>query len=396
MSVSSSETDIDTYLHPLDQAEEEAFLNARRPALADPLEKGVVLSWSGPIHHPDTLPPPDYPHNEPPESTPNPPRPFLPSLLSPISSSQNGEGWSLCLRNPLQSGVENWSQIWRCEVVPPQKEGGGVKTVVLKLRQETLFPPPEGWTSAKKKRYWEWWPSSELLRAEAMAYSCVSSFSSFFSPQPLSTPPADRFPPQPVVSEPTKAAISPSATGSTPSCSLAVRMSSVSFLRTSQKEPLGWGTTSTERSTETDSPRPKQSLWRVSPFPFPVSLFSRPFFFLSQASLAFQHQRRLHNNRVLNTWPDIYDVLIPRSSRNTSKPLYIALGFGNAMPLEKMLRSHERHLAELEATGEEDPDPTWTWQRGEQMSIESDFKEMLLSMGGFHRSRCDLPFIVAD
>jgi hypothetical protein len=163
--------------HHLTDEEREFYLARRLPALADPLEKDTILDWSGPNLRPSTLPPTNYPHNTPPDATPNPPRPLLASLLSASSPSKGGVGWSLRLVEPLQHGVDKWSQVWRCEVVPPRYSQGPPGTVVLKLRQQSLFPVPEGWTSATTRvKYYEWTSARQLLKNEARAYRCAFFF----------------------------------------------------------------------------------------------------------------------------------------------------------------------------------------------------------------------------
>jgi hypothetical protein len=149
--------------HHLTGEERESYLARRLPALADPLEKDTILDWSGPNLRPSTLPPTNYPHNSPPDATPNPPRPLLSSLLSASSPSQGGVGWALRLVEPLEDGVDKWSQVWRCEVVPPQLSEGPPETVVLKLRQQ----------------YYEWTSARQLIRNEARAYRCVFFFPFF-------------------------------------------------------------------------------------------------------------------------------------------------------------------------------------------------------------------------
>lgn len=53
-------------------------------------------------------------------------------------------------------------------------------------------------------------------------------------------------------------------------------------------------------------------------------------------------------------------------------------------------------MKRLEATGEEDHDPTWTWQRAEQLGLELEFDRLLEAIGGFQRDQCGkLPFFVA-
>ncbi|GAA6032587.1 hypothetical protein JCM8097_004829 [Rhodosporidiobolus ruineniae] len=164
------------YLQWPSQGELSAYRRARLPAFADPLEKGVLLDWTGPGLHPDTLPPADYPLNDTPEATPNPPRPVSHPLLAPGSPSQGGTGWSLRLVEPLQEGVDTWSQVWVCEAVRPDGgDGGEAPTVVLKLRQQTLFPAPREINSDPENDFFNWYPASHLIKREALAYSRLRS-----------------------------------------------------------------------------------------------------------------------------------------------------------------------------------------------------------------------------
>ncbi|GAA5891771.1 hypothetical protein JCM6882_006201 [Rhodosporidiobolus microsporus] len=151
-------------------AQDKAYRAARRPALADPLEKGVTLTWSGPNLYPETTPPSDYPYNATPEPTPNPPRPLLPALLAVDSPSQGGSGWSLKLVEPLMVGEDRYSQVWRCEVVPPPRVPGPVGTVILKLRHQALFPLPEDFDSCPEVDSWNWLPAKHLARRERLAF----------------------------------------------------------------------------------------------------------------------------------------------------------------------------------------------------------------------------------
>ncbi|GAA5901260.1 hypothetical protein JCM6882_007729 [Rhodosporidiobolus microsporus] len=98
--------------------ERRAYHAARRPALADPLERGVVVDWNGPNLRPETLPSDSYPHNHTPEPSPNSPRPLLHSLLDPGSPSQGGAGWSLKLVEPVQVGEDEQAQIWSAKQPP--------------------------------------------------------------------------------------------------------------------------------------------------------------------------------------------------------------------------------------------------------------------------------------
>ncbi|GAA6032552.1 hypothetical protein JCM8097_004812 [Rhodosporidiobolus ruineniae] len=155
----------------------DALRAARLPALADPLEKGVVLDWAGPNLYPDTLPPREYPLNDYPEPTPNPPRPLLHPLLALNSPSHGAPGWSLRLLEALREGSDRWSQVWRCEASYNRgDQGEPVGTVVLKLRQQSLFPEPADRPSVPATDSWNWYPAAHLAKREAHAYSVLRPY----------------------------------------------------------------------------------------------------------------------------------------------------------------------------------------------------------------------------
>lgn len=158
------------YLKAPTSAQHKAYKAARVAALADPLERGVLLPWNGPCLHPDALPPSDYPRNATPGRSPHPPRPKLRFLLDSTSPSQGGSGWSLKLLEGIKSGKDKWSQVWRCEVVAPSSSPPVSATVVLKLRHQALFPPPDDHASRPELDSWNWYPAQHLVRREAAAY----------------------------------------------------------------------------------------------------------------------------------------------------------------------------------------------------------------------------------
>ncbi|BGP40736.1 hypothetical protein JCM10449v2_004699 [Rhodotorula kratochvilovae] len=142
---------------------------------ADPLERGVVLAWDSPNLHSDALPPADYPR-DPPEQSPHDPRPLFTSLLASNSPARGGTGWKLRLVEGIQTGEDQWSQVWRCKVV--DKRGQDlVESVVLKLYQQSLFPfPPEHQDPNPATDVWTWFPARHLAEREAQAYRVLRGY----------------------------------------------------------------------------------------------------------------------------------------------------------------------------------------------------------------------------
>ncbi|BGP40752.1 hypothetical protein JCM10449v2_004717 [Rhodotorula kratochvilovae] len=146
----------------------------RIPARIDPLEKGVELEWNGPNLHSDALPPTDYPC-DPPEPSPHDPRPLCTSLLAANSPARGSAGWKLRLVEGVQTGADQWSQVWRCKIVDEcgQDLAG---TVILKLYQQSLFPLPDEWSSSPLLEDWNWFPARHLVEREAQAYSLLKPY----------------------------------------------------------------------------------------------------------------------------------------------------------------------------------------------------------------------------
>ncbi|GAA6002928.1 hypothetical protein JCM10207_001901 [Rhodosporidiobolus poonsookiae] len=164
------------YIEGYPTADQKKALRARRRrALDEPLEEDLELAWDGPNLFPDALPPPRYPHNSTPHPSPNPPRPLCSTLLDPRSPSQGGQGWNLRLIESLQEGEDEWSQVWRCAVLSPAAGELPAITVVLKLRQESLFPPPSHQPSNPDVDSWNWTPAKHLVERESEVYSRARS-----------------------------------------------------------------------------------------------------------------------------------------------------------------------------------------------------------------------------
>ncbi|BGP48875.1 hypothetical protein JCM10450v2_004754 [Rhodotorula kratochvilovae] len=119
---------------------------------------------------PESLPPAHYPR-DPPEPGPSlhPPRPLFTSVLASNSPAHGGAGWRLRLVEGIQTGEDEWSQVWRCEVI--NEHGRDLAgSVVLKLYQQSLFPLPEVFTSVPPYDDWNWYPARHLEEREAQAY----------------------------------------------------------------------------------------------------------------------------------------------------------------------------------------------------------------------------------
>ncbi|GAA5854125.1 hypothetical protein JCM8547_008238 [Rhodosporidiobolus lusitaniae] len=165
------------YIRRPTQADYEAYRQRRVPALARPLKVGDLVAWTGANLNPEALPPLNYPGHDLAERSPHPPRPLLASLVDSSSSSQGGLGRSLRLLEPLQEGVNEWAQVWKCAVVPDrQAPDEKEESVVLKLRQQSLFPLPEPIASNPDCHSWNWYPASHLIRNEAFAYSQMQAY----------------------------------------------------------------------------------------------------------------------------------------------------------------------------------------------------------------------------
>ncbi|GAA5977905.1 hypothetical protein JCM11641_004324 [Rhodosporidiobolus odoratus] len=156
------------FLRRVGHAELDAMDDARRVALADPLEVRTRLAWNGPNLHPDSLPPNQSPSRIPRHDLSNPPRPLLPFLLDSDSPIKGGAGWSLRLVEPLQNENEQWSQVWRCEV-SKYSQAPSLGTIVLKIRQQSLFPEPEPRQSRPEYDSYNWYPARHLELREALA-----------------------------------------------------------------------------------------------------------------------------------------------------------------------------------------------------------------------------------
>ncbi|BGP48855.1 hypothetical protein JCM10450v2_004732 [Rhodotorula kratochvilovae] len=142
---------------------------------ADPLERGVVLAWDSPNLHSDALPPADYPR-DPPEQSPHDPRPLFTSLLASNSPARGGAGWKIRLVEGIQTGEDQWSQVWRCKVVDERGQDL-VESVVLKLYQQSLFPfPPEHDDPSPSTESWTWFPAHHLEDREAQAYHVLRGY----------------------------------------------------------------------------------------------------------------------------------------------------------------------------------------------------------------------------
>ncbi|KAM0749542.1 hypothetical protein T439DRAFT_364183 [Meredithblackwellia eburnea MCA 4105] len=164
------------YLEAPDNAQLKEYRKALKRAWEQRLRTGALLSWTGPNLHPSTLPPSTYPAIEPSDLYPHQPRPALQPLLSPSSPAFGGVGWSLRLVEPLQEEKTSTAQIWKCEVVPPAKLSFSCEmTVILKLRQESLFPEPQQHDSVPEVDDWNWVPAEYYEAQESFVYSSLRS-----------------------------------------------------------------------------------------------------------------------------------------------------------------------------------------------------------------------------
>ncbi|KAM0749308.1 hypothetical protein T439DRAFT_335245 [Meredithblackwellia eburnea MCA 4105] len=146
-----------------------AYRKQQKKAAKQPLYPGIELKWEGPNLHPECLPPQDYPHHNSDVVHLNPSRPLLPHLISQDSPSGGGAGWSLRLVEPLQTGVDKRSQVWKCSVTRFGEECGG-SNVVLKLRQQSLFPEPWYHPSLPEFGTFNWLPAKHMIQRESQVY----------------------------------------------------------------------------------------------------------------------------------------------------------------------------------------------------------------------------------
>ncbi|GAA6032661.1 hypothetical protein JCM8097_004867 [Rhodosporidiobolus ruineniae] len=310
------------YLKWPTEDELDAYSEAQVPALADPLEKGVLLEWRGPNLHPDTLPRVDYPVNDTPEPTPNPPRPLLHPLLDPDSPSQGGTGWSLRLVEALQEGENEWSQAWRCEVV---QTGGVVGTVVLKLRQQSLFPLPDERRSAPEFDYFNWWPATHLVKREVLAYSRLRLY------QGRDIPLCYGF-----------------YTFTLPCSETAVGVI---------LEDLVDSTIALDEYIDREGRGKRLTTSSVKRF----------------AVAAFSLQNRLHSLGILNVPARLDHFLVLRSTLKDPNPVLIVRGFGTLCPLEIALRNRKKADDACRAEGRVPRE--WNWREDDQCSLDSAFCE---------------------
>ncbi|KAM0749540.1 hypothetical protein T439DRAFT_381858 [Meredithblackwellia eburnea MCA 4105] len=164
------------YLEAPDNDQLKQYRKALKRAWEQRLRTGALLSWTGPNLHPSTLPPSTYPEIEPSDLYPHQPRPALQPLLSPSSPAFGGVGWLLRLIEPIQEEKESTAQVWKCEVVPPVGALlGSEKTIILKLRQESLFPEPQQHDSVPEVDDWNWVPAEYYEAQESFVYSSLRS-----------------------------------------------------------------------------------------------------------------------------------------------------------------------------------------------------------------------------
>ncbi|GAA5952838.1 hypothetical protein JCM3765_002980 [Sporobolomyces pararoseus] len=145
------------------------FAQIQRRAEADPLESGYQVDWTGPQLEDGTLPPTDYPHSRSP--SPNPLRPFHSILVDP-QVGPSASPWRLALVEALQSGVDQWSQVWRARATAGGNNAQAFP-VVLKLYHQALFPPPELQDSRPEYDSWNWVSATYKQEREALVYRCA-------------------------------------------------------------------------------------------------------------------------------------------------------------------------------------------------------------------------------
>ncbi|GAA6063085.1 hypothetical protein JCM10212_005148 [Sporobolomyces blumeae] len=153
-------------LYPPSQAEYDEYERRQQLAAAEPLEGVDILPWTGPSLEPDVSPPADYPHAR--STSPNPTRPIHRALLNPETGSTS-KPWTLKLAEGLQTGVDQRSQVWRAEA-RTYDDPQTVVPVVVKLRYEALFEPPEPVVSVPHLDWWNWFSAAFLQEREALAY----------------------------------------------------------------------------------------------------------------------------------------------------------------------------------------------------------------------------------
>ncbi|GAA5855664.1 hypothetical protein JCM8547_001637 [Rhodosporidiobolus lusitaniae] len=147
--------------------EQQGLLEQRRAeAEAHPLVKGMVVSFSV---RPETVDPQAAPSPEHASlESPVPLRSLSHDLLDLLDPGRNERGLRVRLVRPLQTGADEWSQVWTADV---EDEAGKKKgRVVVKLLVEALFPFPIGKAWPEYGRY-TWWCAETLVQAEAESYA---------------------------------------------------------------------------------------------------------------------------------------------------------------------------------------------------------------------------------
>ncbi|GAA5910370.1 uncharacterized protein JCM6883_002982 [Sporobolomyces salmoneus] len=121
--------------------------------LRPPLEEGV-------------LPPTDYPHGR--STSPYPLRPLHARLVDP-QLGPSSTSWTLTLTEALQSGAHHFSQVWRAQA-SPAGDPSSTFPVVVKLYQQSLFPPRKGYASNPIADSWNWRSAEYLQERESLVY----------------------------------------------------------------------------------------------------------------------------------------------------------------------------------------------------------------------------------
>lgn len=156
------------FLHRPTTAEYDELARLSAEAEANRLEGGDQLVWNGEQLEAGVLPPEIYPHDE--FSSPAPLRALHSKLVDP-HSRPSARPWTLTLVEALQSGSDQWSQVWRgrasCAVARRDSESW---PVVLKLYHQALFPPPLMHESNPEHDSWNWHSAAYRQEREALVY----------------------------------------------------------------------------------------------------------------------------------------------------------------------------------------------------------------------------------
>ncbi|GAA5971774.1 hypothetical protein JCM11641_001509 [Rhodosporidiobolus odoratus] len=156
-----------SHLPPYRNAEAEAAINSnleprRRKAKKHPLRVGDEFTLRGPSLRSDAYPTTTSTHGE--STAGNRRRSFNHFLLNLLHHGPEDEQRVLVLKKSLQSGKDEWSQVWQADVISE----GVREPVVLKLFVEALFP----YAGENGGRIWR--TGEDYAAAEGDSYAAFS------------------------------------------------------------------------------------------------------------------------------------------------------------------------------------------------------------------------------